>query len=219
MALGRDDVLDAVQRFNRTGSLPGRSSASSIPVADGQIVPTLSVGSIQSADLRYDYDASAVSLVGASVSIPAEIPFPQVDAGEGVVASPDAEAVGASTTPLSLTSTPRGGADGVIRGPGPRGGEWTAAVRGRQAHQSWDYGPGFRSEFRLPSGRRVDGINFRTREVVELKPNNPRAIREGQRQLYRYPEELNLEYPGTPGPAEWRRTIHEHPKCPTSDVR
>lgn len=95
-------------------------------------------------------------------------------------------------------ATPSGAADDVIRGPGPRGGESTAAARGRQAHQSWDYGPGFEREFRLPSGRRVDGINFQTRQVVELKPNNPRAIRDGQRQLDRYLEELNREYPGAP---------------------
>lgn len=104
----------------------------------------------------------------------------------------------AALTPLVLTPTPRGVADDVIRGPGPRGGESTAAARGRQAHQSWDYGPGFRSEFRLPSGRRVDGINFQTRQVVELKPNNPRDIREGQRQLDRYLDELNREFPGAP---------------------
>lgn len=63
-------------------------------------------------------------------------------------------------------------------------------------HATWDYGPGFQREFRLPSGRQVDGINLQTRQIVELKPNNPRAIRLGQRQLDDYLAELNDVYPG-----------------------
>ena len=34
------------------------------------------------------------------------------------------------------------------------------------------------------------------RTVVELKPNNPRAIRQGERQLEQYLDELNREFPG-----------------------
>jgi hypothetical protein len=89
-------------------------------------------------------------------------------------------------------------ADDARRGPGPRRGESSAAARGRQVHKSWDHGPGFEPEFRLPSGRQVDGIKFQTRHVVGLKPNNPRAIRGGQRQLDDYLAELNREYPGAP---------------------
>jgi RHS repeat-associated protein len=93
---------------------------------------------------------------------------------------------------------PGGTVDNLLPGPGPRGGESPAAARGREAHRTWDYGPDFEREFTLPSGQRVDGINLQTREVVELKPNNRRAIREGQRQLDRYLNELNREYPGSP---------------------
>lgn len=75
-------------------------------------------------------------------------------------------------------------------------GETTATKLGREMHASWDYGPGFEKEFRLPSGKRVDGINFETRQVVELKPNNPRQIRLGQRQVDGYVDELNQAYPG-----------------------
>lgn len=50
----------------------------------------------------------------------------------------------------------------------------------------------------LPSGKRVDGINFTTREIRELKPNNPRAIRRGQNQIDKYLDELNREFPGQP---------------------
>ncbi len=32
-------------------------------------------------------------------------------------------------------------------------------VAGRSIHKSYDYGPGFQREFRLPSGRRVDAVN------------------------------------------------------------
>ncbi|MCR1784448.1 hypothetical protein KVF89_18035 [Nocardioides carbamazepini] len=64
-------------------------------------------------------------------------------------------------------------------------------------HAAWNYGSGFQREFRLPSGRRVDGINLQTRQIVELKPYNPRAIRLGQRQLDDYLKELNDAYPGS----------------------
>lgn len=55
-----------------------------------------------------------------------------------------------------------------------------------------------RREFTLPSGRRADAVNLRMREVVELKPNNPRAIAGGQRQLEAYARELEELYPGAP---------------------
>jgi len=79
-----------------------------------------------------------------------------------------------------------------------RGGESAAARYGREMHRTFDFGPGFRREFTLPSGRRADAVNLRTREVVELKPNNPRAIALGRRQLDAYARELEELYPGTP---------------------
>jgi len=39
-------------------------------------------------------------------------------------------------------------------------------------------------------------VNFETRQVLELKPNNPKAIGRGQRQLQRYIDELNEVYGG-----------------------
>jgi len=44
----------------------------------------------------------------------------------------------------------------------------------------------------------VDAINFATREVIELKPNNPSAIARGLRQLSSYLDELDLMFPGEP---------------------
>lgn len=58
-----------------------------------------------------------------------------------------------------------------------------AAASGRQTHKNHDYGPGFEKEVTLPSGKRADAVNWQTREVVELKPNNPNAIRRGERQV------------------------------------
>jgi RHS repeat-associated protein len=78
-------------------------------------------------------------------------------------------------------STLRGSQNPVVR---------DAAARGRQAHREYDYGPGFEREFTLPSGRRADAVNLQTNEVVELKPNNPRAIRRGERQVEGYRQEL-----------------------------
>lgn len=79
-----------------------------------------------------------------------------------------------------------------------RGGESAASAYGRKVHREFDYGPGFRRELTLPSGRRADAVNLRERVVVELKPNNPAAIRRGQRQLEIYKRELEDTYPGAP---------------------
>ena len=77
-------------------------------------------------------------------------------------------------------------------------GETAATKLGREMHKSWDYGPGFEKEFTLEAGGRVDAINFETREVIELKPNNPRAIRLGERQVADYIAKLNEQFPGDP---------------------
>ena len=78
----------------------------------------------------------------------------------------------------------------VVGKGGVRGGETAATAAGRAAHKAWKPPPGFQKEYRLPSGRRADAVNEATREVIELKPNNPRAIRDGHRQLQRYIDEL-----------------------------
>lgn len=40
------------------------------------------------------------------------------------------------------------------------------------------------------SGRRADFVDFENGIIYELKPTNPRAIREGKRQLKNYLEEI-----------------------------
>lgn len=55
-----------------------------------------------------------------------------------------------------------------------------ATAYGRAIHKAYNYGPGFEKEFTLANGRRADAVNLATREVVELKPNNPAAIAQGR---------------------------------------
>ena len=96
----------------------------------------------------------------------------------------------AGTTPLLVHNS---------CGPGPRGGKSLSAARGREAHASADYGSGFTKEFRIPgSGRRPDAVNFDTREILELKPNNSRAIQRGTRQVNGYVDDMTAEFPGAP---------------------
>ena len=73
------------------------------------------------------------------------------------------------------------------------GGESLATRRGRQMHNDWDYGPGVAKEEIIGSGARVDGIDYINHIVYELKPNNPRAIRLGLKQLDRYLAILGVE--------------------------
>jgi RHS repeat-associated protein len=73
-----------------------------------------------------------------------------------------------------------------------------AAQAGIKIHKTFDYGPGFEREFRLNSGRRIDAINFDTFEIRELKPNNPAAIRRGQKQLDSYLVDLSNQFPDVP---------------------
>jgi hypothetical protein len=56
----------------------------------------------------------------------------------------------------------------------------------------------FEKEFTLENKQRVDAVNFETREVIELKPNNPRAIARGESQAAGYAEQLTKEFPGDP---------------------
>jgi hypothetical protein len=45
-------------------------------------------------------------------------------------------------------------------------------------------------EFVLPSGKRIDFLDVKNGIIYELKPNNPRAILQGQKQLQMYMQEL-----------------------------
>jgi hypothetical protein len=77
-------------------------------------------------------------------------------------------------------------------------GENKAASKGRKAHKDFNWGDGFEKEVTLPSGKRADALDWETRTVGELKPNNPRAIKRGQNQLNAYVKELEAMTPGLP---------------------
>jgi hypothetical protein len=77
-------------------------------------------------------------------------------------------------------------------------GETRFTQLGRLAHKLFynTLNDSWRTEFDLGSAGRADAVNFKAREVVELKPNNPAAIRQGLKQLARYGKALEEVSPG-----------------------
>ncbi len=52
-------------------------------------------------------------------------------------------------------------------------------------------------EYTKISGIRPDFVDFNTKTIYELKPNNPRQIAEGNKQLAKYKAVFEEKYPGT----------------------
>ncbi len=75
---------------------------------------------------------------------------------------------------------------------GARGGETASTAAGRKAHANYGtaLGDSFDTRVSLPSGKRPDAVNWEALEVRELKPDNPRAIARGWRQVEGYRKEL-----------------------------
>lgn len=48
----------------------------------------------------------------------------------------------------------------------------------------------FEKEFQLPSGKRIDAIDLENKTIYELKPNNSRAIKRGEKQAGNYKREI-----------------------------
>ena len=73
-----------------------------------------------------------------------------------------------------------------------KGGESAATAAGRRAHKNYEntLGGGYDFNKSLPSGKRPDAIDWKNRVVRELKPDNPNAIRKGEKQLEGYKGEL-----------------------------
>lgn len=71
-----------------------------------------------------------------------------------------------------------------------------ASVKGRLEHENYNPGPSYNKKYTLPSGRRPDAVDVDNKIVRELKPNNPRAIRRGERQVKGYLEELQSLFGG-----------------------
>ena len=74
----------------------------------------------------------------------------------------------------------------------PRGGENSRTAYGRRAHSNYGtaLGSDHDTKVTLPSGKKPDAVNWGTREVRELKPDNARAVRRGERQVEEYRREL-----------------------------
>ncbi len=71
-------------------------------------------------------------------------------------------------------------------------GETKATAIGRRAHKEEPLPPGFEREVQIPgTKRRMDGYNAETKEIIEIKPNNKRKIREGEKQVKEYCELCN----------------------------
>ncbi len=51
-------------------------------------------------------------------------------------------------------------------------------------------------EYILPSGKRVDYIDFESKTVYELKPHNPKQIKKGRKQLENYLKEIEKVFGG-----------------------
>ena len=92
-----------------------------------------------------------------------------------------------------------GAADNVIA-PVVKGYTKSNLKLGQQMHKTYHAGE-MGKEFRLPSGRRIDFLDIDNGIIYELKPNNPRAIKQGEKQLQMYLKELQ-------NPA----TIQKHPR-------
>jgi RHS repeat-associated protein len=69
-----------------------------------------------------------------------------------------------------------------------------ALRKGQQAHTERQYPSGFKKEVELPSGKKMDAYNAQTREIRELKPDNPRAIRRGKKQVKEYCDECDKAF-------------------------
>ena len=78
-----------------------------------------------------------------------------------------------------------------------------AVERGKKMHAEREYPEGYEKEVRLPSGRVMDAYSKELKNVKELKPNNPDAIKKGQKQVKEYCDECDKEYgPGHTGDIE-----------------
>ena len=83
----------------------------------------------------------------------------------------------------------------VVNNPPFKGGENADTRLGRLMHKGYNPGDGYIKEFTLPSGKRADAVSLDKGDVRELKPNNSRAIKRGEKQAQSYMNELQTLYP------------------------
>ena len=82
------------------------------------------------------------------------------------------------------------GDNGVLVHNACQGGETSATKYGREMHKNWNYGEDVAREVTIPGAGRADAVDFANKIIYELKPNNPRAIKLGWKQLERYAKGL-----------------------------
>ncbi|MCC6998800.1 MAG: hypothetical protein IT370_29580 [Deltaproteobacteria bacterium] len=106
---------------------------------------------------------------------------------------------GGSRARLGKQSAPKGSQNPKVS---------AAAREGTRRHTEKKYPRGFKKEVKLPSGKRMDAYNPTKKEVRELKPNNPRAIKRGEKQVQGYCEECDEEF----GPGHSGRVVTYDPE-------
>ena len=72
-----------------------------------------------------------------------------------------------------------------------RGPEPPQLARGKRAHREEPVQSGERAEVPTPSGKRMDRYNEEAAHIREIKPDNPRALRAGERQVEGYKKEMD----------------------------
>ncbi len=62
-------------------------------------------------------------------------------------------------------------------------------------HKNYNPGDSYSTEYQLPSGKRADAVDETNGFVRELKPNNPKANKRGEKQVQGYKTELEKLFP------------------------
>ncbi len=82
------------------------------------------------------------------------------------------------------------------------GGEPPQLSRGRRAHEAEPVRPGEIKEARTPSGKRMDRYDPEKRHIREIKTDNPRQMKLGEKTVQDYKKEMDSAKPGKPHTTE-----------------
>ena len=69
-------------------------------------------------------------------------------------------------------------------------GEPPQLARGKRAHREEPIRPGEVPEVRTPSGKRMDRYDPEKGHIREIKPDSPREVRRGEKQVGQYKQEM-----------------------------